>query len=345
MHAITMREFGGPEVLRYEELPDPRPGPGEVLVKLRAAALNHLDIWVRKGRKPGGLAGPHVPGSDGAGTVAALGEGVSGLDPGQPVLINPALSCGYCPWCDAGEHSLCERFDIVGLGRAGTFAQYVAVPTENLAPIPAGLSFTQAAALPLVGLTAWRMMVTKARPRPGETVLVLGAGGGVSGRCIELAALAGARAIASSRSEEKLVRSRELGAEETILYRDNDSLVRRTLELTGGRGAEVVVDNVGQATWAGTLAAAARGGRIVTNGCTSGCSAATDLFAVYWKQLTVMGSTMGTRGEMRALLRAVAQGRLRHMVDSVYPLEEAAEAQRRLEAGEQFGKIVLTIPD
>jgi NADPH:quinone reductase-like Zn-dependent oxidoreductase len=345
MRAVTIREYGGIEQLRYEELPEPEPGPGEVLVRLRAAALNHLDIWVREGLRPRPLEGPHVLGSDGAGVIEELGPGVEGLAQGEAVLINPALSCGHCPWCEAGEDSLCERFDILGLGRPGTFAEFVAVPAANVAPIPGGLSFVEAAATPLVGLTAWRMMITKARPLPGETVLVLGVGGGVSGVCVQLAALCGARTIASSRSEAKLERARGLGAQEAILYRDNDQLVRQVRELTGGRGADIVVDNIGAATWLGSLAAVARGGRIITNGCTTGCDPRTDLRAIYWKQLSILGSTMGSRSEFRQLLEAVGQGRLRPTLDSTFPLQEAAKAQARMEAGEQFGKIVLTIPE
>jgi len=345
MRAVVIREFGGLEAVRIEELPRPVPGAGEVLVRLKAAALNHLDIWVRGGRRPGGLAGPHVLGSDGAGTVEELGPAVSGPPVGAAVMINPAISCGQCAWCDLGQHSLCERFDILGLGRPGTFAQFVVVPSENVHPIPGGLSFIEAAAIPLAGLTAWRMMITKARPQPGETVLVLGVGGGVSGLCVQLAALCGARAIASSRSQLKLDRARALGAAETILYRDQEQLVRECLELTGGRGADVVVDNVGAATWGATLRAVVRGGRIVINGCTSGCEPRTDLRAYYWKQLTILGSTMGSRGEFRELVRELAQGRLRPTIDSTYPLEEAAEAQARMERAEHFGKIVLTIPE
>lgn len=345
MRAAVIREFGGPGVLRLEEVPTPRPGPGQVLVRLAAAALNHLDIWVRGGLRPKELKGPHVLGSDGAGVVEELGPGVSQPAPGERVLLNPALSCGRCPWCERGEDSLCERFDILGLGHPGTFAEFVTVPAANALPIPSGLSFEEAAALPLAGLTAWRMMVTKARVRAGETVLVLGVGGGVSGLCVQLAALCGARPIASSRSPQKLERARALGAAETILYRGNEQLVRDTLALTGGRGAEVVVDNVGAATWAATLEAAARGGRIVINGCTSGCHPATDLRAYYWKQLTILGSTMGARGELRSLLQVVAQGRLRPTIDSVFPLAQAARAQGRMESAEQFGKVVLRIPE
>lgn len=345
MRAIAIREFGGVEVLRLEELPDPKPGPGEVLVRLKTAALNHLDIWVRSGLRPQELTGPHVLGSDGAGVIEALGEGVSGLSLGERVLLNPAISCGACPWCEAGEDSLCERFDILGLGRPGTFAELIALPAENVAPIPAGLSFEAAAAIPLAGLTAWRMMVTKARPKPGETVLILGVGGGVSGLCVQLATLCGARAVASSRSPEKLEKARALGAAEIILYRGNEGLVQDTLRLTGGRGADVVVDNVGAATWPGTLAAVARGGRVVINGCTSGCDPRTDLRAYYWKQLTIMGSTMGSRAEFRQLLRALSQGRLKPTIDAVFPLAEAARAQARLESAEQFGKIVLRLAE
>jgi len=343
MKAAVIREHGGPEVIRVEEVPDPAPGPGEVLVRLRAAALNHLDVWVRGGRRGESPAGPHVLGSDGAGIVEALGEGAEGFEPGQDVLINPSLPCGECRFCRAGQQSLCERFGILGMSRPGTFAELVAVPARCLAAVPKHLSPEEAAALPLSHTTAWRMLVTRARVQPGETVLIHGIGGGVALAALQICKLLGARAIVTSSSASKLEKAEALGADGCIDYRLTEDVAARARELNGGAGVDVAFDTVGAATWPVDFAAVRRGGRIVLCGVTSGAEAPTDLRALYWNQLTVLGSTMGSDEDFRAMLAAVETSGLRPVVDRVMPLERAGEAAELLELGEQFGKIVLSI--
>jgi len=247
MKAITFHKPGGPEVLRYEDVPDPMPGPGQVLVRVHACALNHLDLIVR-GRGPAaGLPWPHITGADGAGVVAGLGPGVAGVELGAAVALNPALSCGACPYCRAGEQSLCEHFGILGRDARGAMAEFVVVPAANLYPLPVDLSFVQAAAAPLVNMTAWRMLITKAQVCPGERVLIVGAGGGVATAAIQIAKLAGAIVYASTGGPEKARRAREIGADQVVDYRSAD-VVSAIMDLTGGEGVDVVVDSVGGAT-------------------------------------------------------------------------------------------------
>jgi len=339
--AVRFHQHGGPEVLRYEEIPTPEPGPGEVLVALRAAALNHLDLFVRAGIP--GVRLPHVGGADGAGVVAALGEGATRYPPGTPVFFDPGLSDGSCRFCARGEHSLCERFEILGEQGDGTFAQAVVVPEVNCRPIPQGLGFVEAASFPLVFLTAWRMLVTKARLQPGETVLILGIGGAVSLAALQIARLLSARTLVTSGSDAKLEKARALGAEVLINHQRQD-FSREVWSLTEKRGVEVVVENVGAATWAGSIRALARGGRLVTCGATSGPKPDEDIRRIFSKQITIYGSSMGTRRDWEQLTTLLQQGRLKPIVDRTYPLEQAAEAQERMARGEQFGKIVLEVP-
>ena len=328
MKAIRIHEDGGPEVLRYEDAPDPAPGPGEVLVELRAASLNHLDLWVRKGLPS--VPKPRILGADGAGVVAGLGEGVDGFAGGERVVINPGI-----------EHG--DRITVIGEHTDGTHAELIAVPAGQVYAIPDELSFEEAAAFPLVFETAHRMLVTRARLREGEWVLVWGVGGGVATAALAMAKALGARVLATSSSDEKLERARELGADAVVNHATGD--VRAVVkEVTGGPGVDVVVEHVGEATWATSLAAVRPRGRVVVCGATTGPNPPAQLHRVWWKQLDVLGSTMGTRADFEAAFELVLSGRARPVVDAVYPLAEARAAHERLDAGKQLGKIVLRIP-
>ena len=327
MKAIRIHEDGGPEVLRYEDAPDPEPGTDQVLIRLRAASLNHLDVWVRKGLPS--VPKPRILGADGAGVVEALGDGVLGFEPGQRVVINPGVIAG-------------GRMHVVGEAMDGTHAELVAIPERNVYPIPETLSFEEAAAFPLVFETAYRMLVTRARLKLGETVFVWGIGGGVATAALAIAKAFGARVIVTSSSEEKLARARELGADETIDHGSEDVRARMK-ELTEGAGADVVVETVGDATWKTSLEIAAARGRIVVCGATTGPNPPAGLHRVWWKELDVLGSTMGSKEDFEACLDLVTSGRARPVIDEVLPLEEARAGHERLEAGEQLGKIVFRI--
>jgi len=325
MKAIRIHEDGGPEVLRYEDAPDPEPGHDEVLIRLRAASLNHLDVWVRKGLPS--APKPRILGADGAGVVDVAGNG---FETGQRVVINPGVIAD-------------GRMHVVGEAMDGTHAELVAIPARNVYPIPDELSFEEAAAFPLVFETAYRMLVTKARLEAGETLFVWGIGGGVASAALVLAKALGARVIVTSSSEQKLARARELGADETIDHASED-VRARVKELTGGRGADVVVETVGEATWKTSLEVAAQQGRIVVCGATTGPNPPAGLHRIWWKELAVIGSTMGSAEDFEACLELVTSGRARPVIDEVFPLSEARAAHERLEAGEQLGKIVFRIP-
>jgi NADPH:quinone reductase-like Zn-dependent oxidoreductase len=323
--AIRIHEDGGPEVLRYEDAPEPVPVTGQVLIDLRAASLNHLDVWVRRGLPS--VPKPRILGADGAGVVVS-GEG---FEPGDRVVINPGL--------DHGD----GRITVIGEHTDGTHAERIAVPREQVYPIPGGLGFEAAAAFPLVFETAYRMLVTKAALREGEWVLAWGIGSGVSTACLAIAKALGAHVVVTSGSAEKLDRARDLGAD-AALNHDEDDVPAAVKELTGG-GAHVVVDHVGEATWQRSLASARADGRICVCGATSGPNPPAQLHRLWWKQLTVYGSTMGTRADFEAVYEMVSSGRAVPVIDHVFPLAEAAAAHERLEAGAQLGKIVLRIPD
>jgi zinc-binding alcohol dehydrogenase/oxidoreductase len=340
MQAVRMHAGGGPEVLVAETVEIPSPAVGEVLVKLRAAALNHRDIWIRMGRQPQPL--PLILGSDGAGTVEAIGEGVTAVRIGDEVIINPTLSCGTCTFCARGEHSLCDQFEILGGPRPGTYAEYVCVPEANVVRKPSPLSWEEAAALPLAGLTAYRMMVTRARVQVGEAVAILGIGGGVATFAMQVAKQAGARVIVTSSSDEKLERARILGADEIINYRSQD-WAAEVKRLTDDLGADVVVETVANGTWDQSLDAVRRGGRIVTCGATGGNDVHYNHRPLFWKQITVLGSTMGTRSEFAALAKLAEQRGIRPILDKTFPLAEASQAHERVEEQGQFGKIVLKV--
>ena len=339
MRAIYFETHGGPEVLRVGERPDPEPGPGEVRVRIRAAALNHLDVFVRNGLENVRVPLPQIPGADGAGVVDAVGAGVDGVTPGERVLIQPGLYCGVCEYCRGGEQSLCVRFKLLGEHAPGTFAELVVVPARNVFPVPDSLSFEEAAAFPLVYQTAWRMIVGRAAVRPGETVLIHGIGGGVGWAALEIARLCGAEVFATSSDDAKLAAAREAGAART--WSSRDDVARRVSEATGRRGCDVVVDSIGDATWMISLRAAAKGGRVVTCGATSGPNPREELRLIFWKQLSILGSTMANDREFRAAAAAVFSGRLKPRIDSVHSFADAAAAYARMESGRQFGKIVL----
>ena len=339
MKAIVLREHGGPEVLRVEELPDPEPGAGEARVRVAACALNHLDVWVRKGLPGLKRPYPFILGCDVAGTVDKIGEGLRGVAIGDEVIVNPGLSCGRCRECLAGRDNLCRDYGILGEHRDGGYAQLLVVPAQNLLAAPARLSVVERAAFPLTFLTAWQMLVDKARVQPGETVLVHSAGSGVGVAAVQIARLFGASVIATAATEEKLARAKELGAEHGLL--STGDVLDGVKRITGKRGVDVVFEHTGAATWPTSILACARGGRIVTCGATSGFDARTDLRHVFFRQISILGSTMGSKGALFPLLDHAAAGRLRPIVDRVFPMEAVAEAHQRLEGRAQFGKIVL----
>jgi NADPH:quinone reductase-like Zn-dependent oxidoreductase len=328
LKAVRIHEDGGPEVLAYEDVPDPTPEEGEVLVELRAASVNHLDVWVRKGLPS--VPKPRILGADAAGVVAALGPGVTGFGEGDRVVLNPGI-----------VHD--GRITVVGEHTQGTYCELKAIAATQLAPLSDELSFEEGAAFPLVFETAYRMLVTKASLQAGEWVLIWGIGGGVALAAFEIARALGARTIVTSSSVDKLARARELGAD-VALDHHSDDVAAAVKEATAGRGVEVVVETVGEATWERSLAAAAQEGRVVVCGATSGHSPPARLYRLWWKQLAVYGSSMGLPSDFEGAYELIRAGKARVHVDSVFPLAEAARAHERLEAGAQFGKIVLAIP-
>jgi NADPH:quinone reductase-like Zn-dependent oxidoreductase len=328
VRAVRIHEDGGPEVLVLEEAPDPVPGHGEILVRLRASALNHLDIWIRKGLPS--VPKPRILGADGAGVVESLGDGVGGFEPGERVVINPGIEAGG------------GRIHVIGEHGDGTNAELIVVPASNVHPIPEGLSFEEAAAFPLVFETAYRMLVTRAGLREGEWVLAWGIGGGVSTAALAIAKALGARVLVTSSSDSTLERAGELGADATVNHATGD-VKAAVQEATGGHGIDVVVENVGEATWATSLQVAAPGGRITVCGATTGPNPPAGLHRIWWKQLSILGSTMGTAEDFAGAYELVASGQARPVVDTVLPLNEIRAAHERLEAGEQLGKIVLTV--
>jgi NADPH:quinone reductase-like Zn-dependent oxidoreductase len=338
--AAIFQQHGGPEVLEYADVPDPRIRANEVLVAVKACALNHLDLFAR-----GGLPGieiplPHILGNDIAGVVREVGELVTWVKPGDEVMVQPGVSCGHCQACLTGQDNLCREYDIIGYRRNGGYAELVAVPGVNIVPKPAELSWEEAAALPLVTITAWHMLVTRANVQPGEDVLVHAAGSGVGSIAIQIAKLRGARVITTASSDEKLAKARELGAEETINYTRGDwpKEVRR---LTNKKGVDVVVEHTGAATWPGSISSLKNNGRLVTCGATSGFDARTDLRQVFYRHLSLLGSFMGSKGELLEALKFVREGKIRAVVDRVLPLSEARQAHGLIEDRAQFGKIVL----
>ncbi len=340
MKAVRFHAHGGPDVLRYEEVPEPVPGPGEALIRVRACALNHLDLWQRRGMARVTIGFPHISGADVAGEVVSTPDGE--LATGRRVMLQPGWSCGRCVACLDGRDNECPSYDVLGYRSDGGYAEYVKVPVQNLIAIPDAIGFVEAAAFPLVFLTAWHMLITRAQLRAGEDVLVLGAGSGVGQAAIQIAWRHGARVFATAGTDAKLARARQLGAYEVVNHTTED-VPKRVREFTGGRGVDVVVEHIGTATWDRSLKCLVRGGRLVTCGATTGHEAHIDLRVLFGRQLSLLGSYMGRKGELLRAAPFFFAGELRPAVDRTYPLAEAAEAQRCLESREQFGKIVLVV--
>jgi len=342
MKAIVFRQHGGPEVLEYTNVPEPSIQPNEVLVRVRACALNHLDLWVRGGLPNVPIPLPHIPGSDVAGEVTQPGAGVTTVRAGQKVVVAPGVTCGKCSACIAGRDNQCRQFTNLGYMIDGGCAEFVRVPEVNCMPYPENLSFEEAAAVPLVFQTAWHMLVARAELQPGEDVLIIGAGSGVGSAAIQIAKFFGARVIATAGTEEKAAKARELGADHTINHK-SQKIRDAVRQITNKRGVDVVFEHVGTATWDDSLASLAPAGRLVTCGVTTGFDAKIDLRFLFSRQLSLLGSYMGTKSELHTVMKLVAAGRLKPIVDRVFPLAEAAAAHTYLEASQQFGKVVLRV--
>src|SRR5215510_6360917 len=330
MKATIFRQHGGTEVLEYTDVSEPKVRANEVLVAVKACALNHLDLFVRNGLPGIPIPLPHALGCDIAGVVREVGELVSWVKPGTEVMVQPGVSCGHCAECLRGQDNLCREYDMVGYRRDGGYAELVAVPGVNILPKPANLSWEQAAAVPLVTLTAWHMLVTRANVQPGEVVLVHAAGSGVGSIAIQIARLRGARVIATAGSDDKLAKARELGADETINY-SNDDWPKEVRRLTDKRGVDVVFEHTGAATWPGSIVSLKRGGRLVICGATSGFDARTDLRHVFYRHLTILGSMMGSKADLLAAMKFIERGQIRAVIDRTLPLGAARKAPELME--------------
>ena len=340
-----MHGYGGVDQLYYEEADEPRVAqPDEVVVRLKAAAINHIDIWNRMGATGIALEMPHILGADGAGIIVEVGENVANVKEGDAVCLYPPSGCGRCEFCLTDRDFMCIRLRALGERLEGTHAQFVRLPAQNCFPMPAGFTFEEAAAFPLVFITLWRMLITNAKLKPGETMLIIGIGGGVASASLQVAKKIGAHVIVTSGSDEKLERARKLGADHGINHRKQD-FTRVVTQVTEGRGVDVVLDCVAGEVWQKSLAALATGGRLVTCGATAGAQPIDDLTAIFSKHLKIYGSTLGSREEFRQLLSFLNGAGIKPIVDIVFPLKEAAAAQTYLEEGKQFGKVVLRIPD
>ncbi len=343
MKAVQFNAHGDRDVIEYGEFPDPEPARGEVLVDVKAGALNHLDVWTRRGLPGIDVAMPHIPGSDAAGVVEAVGEDVTRFEPGDHVAVSAGVACGECEFCRAGEASLCTSFHIIGEHVRGVHAERAAVPADNLVQVPKGVDWEVAGSVSLVFQTAWRMLQTRADIEAGETVLVLGASGGVGHAAVQIADHAGCEVFATASTEEKLSHAEECGADHVIDYEAND-FAEEIAELTGKRGVDVVVDHVGEATYPNSLKSLAKGGRLVTCGATTGPNPDAGLNRIFWNQLSVIGSTMATPGEVDDVLDLVWDGTFEPRIRETLPMSEAARAHELIENREGFGKVVVT-PD
>lgn len=348
MRAALFRQHGGPEVLEIGDVPTPVPGPGEVQVRVSAVALNHIDLWLRRGLPSMKLALPHISGGDVCGVVSALGPGVRGVAEGRRVVLNPGISCGRCRACLDGRDNFCPDYQLLGEHNWGGMAEYVVVPAANLVPVPeaaAGISDAALASVPIAFITVWQMLIDRAQIKQGETVLVLAGGSGVGTAAIQVAKLYGARVIATASTAEKRAAAKALGADETIDSGGGggESLVAAVKRLTDRRGADIVVEHVGAATFPQSVVACARGGRIVTCGATAGFEPVLNLRHVFWRQLTIMGSTLASKSRLFDVMDLVASGRLKPVVDRVLPLVDVTAGHRLLESRSAFGKIVLTL--
>ena len=342
MRAVRFHRHGGPEVLQYEEAPDPVPSADEALVRVKACALNHLDLWARNGLPNVQIPLPHISGCDIAGVVDWVPKEETSFKKGDEVIVNPGIGCGRCEKCLSGRDNQCRDYTIIGYGVDGGYAELVKARRTHLVKKPQGMSFVEAASFPLVFETAYHMLVTKARVGAGDRVLVLAANSGVGSAAVQVAKVFGAQVIATAGDQAKMERAKELGADYTVNHYEQDVL-SEVKRLTGKRGVDVVVDHVGKATWEGSVKALAKGGRLVTCGATTGADVQTDLRYVYNRELTIYGSFMAGLGELLEVVRLFEEGRLKTVVDSVYPLEKAAEAQVRMESSKHFGKVVLTV--
>ncbi|MBI3450330.1 MAG: zinc-binding dehydrogenase [Acidobacteria bacterium] len=340
MKAVVIREHGGPEKLKVEKVEDPSPGEDEVLIEVKACALNHLDLWARRGIPGQKFPLPLIPGSDIAGVVKKAGIAVKGIRAGDRVVVQPGLSCGRCAQCLAGTDNLCRSYGIIGETRNGGCADLITVPSINVIPLREGLSFDEAAAVPLTFLTAWHMLVARAQVRPGDDVLVHAAGSGVGVAAIQIAKLHGARVIATAGSDAKLKRAKEMGADDGINYKKYD-FYEEARKITGKRGVDIIIDSIGADVWHKDLKLLKQGGRVVTCGVTSGFEVATDIRYIFYRNLSILGSTMGSKSELLEIMRLVEKKALRPVVDSVLPLEKIADAHRRMEGRKHFGKIVV----
>jgi len=343
MKAIVFHKHGDPSVLHYTDVPEPHLRHNEVLVRVHACALNHLDLWVRRGLPGIVIPLPHIPGSDIAGEVVKIGPEVHTVHVGQKVVLAPGVTCGKCAACLAGNDNFCRDYTNLGFMVDGGCAEYVRCPDVNCFPFPENLDWVHAAAVPLVFLTAWHMLVTRANLQPGETVLVLAAGSGVGGAAIQVAKFLGAHVIATAGNDEKLAKAKQLGAEEAI-HHGIMPIAKEVRRLTNNRGVNVVFEHVGASTWDDSVKSLANGGRLVTCGATTGHDAKIDLRFLFTRQLSILGSYMGTKNEFRTVLKLVAQGRLTPVIDKVWPLHDCIAAHNYLEQGKQFGKLVLTVP-
>jgi NADPH:quinone reductase-like Zn-dependent oxidoreductase len=340
MQAVRFHEFGGPEVLKFEAAPDPKIAANEVLVRVKACALNHLDLWLRQGVSDWNLPLPHIAGSDVSGEVAEVGSQANRVKAGERVLLCPGLSCGQCEACFDGRDSACRNYTVLGVFVDGGYAEFVKAPEVNVIPIPGDLSFDEAAAVPLVFLTAWHMLFTRAQLKPGEDVLVIGAGSGVGSAAIQIAKAVSARVIATAGADWKLDKARALGADEVINH-SRQAISQEVKRFTGKRGVDVIVEHVGEAVWEECFNSLATYGRLVTCGVTSGGEVKLNLQGLFGRQRTVMGSFMGGKAELLGALRLIARRKLKAVIDSAFPLREAAAAQRKMESREFFGKILL----
>jgi NADPH:quinone reductase-like Zn-dependent oxidoreductase len=342
--AIIFREHGGLDRLEYvEDFSVPEIGPEEVLVRVAYAALNRLDQFVVRGWKGLELELPHIPGADFSGTLVAMGDAVGGWSSGQPVTANPTLWCGRCPYCLRGEHSLCHTLRLLGEHVRGTFAEFVKVPARNLIAVPDGFSMQQAAAVPTVAVTTWRMLVTRGKLQPGETVLVIGAGGGVNSFAIPVAKMLGATVWVVAGNSDKAQQARHMGADWAVDREQEPDWSRAVYLHSGKQGVDMVVDNVGAATWEASIRTLRRGGRLVTVGGTTGYSAPTPINIVFGRQISIIGSTMGSQPEFETVMRFVFEDKLAVPIDGLYPLPEARQAEERMQSGEHFGKILLEV--
>ncbi|MBW8064671.1 MAG: zinc-binding dehydrogenase [Nitrospira sp.] len=342
MKAVVFHEHGGPDRLRYEEVEPPRAASNEVVVRVKACALNHLDIWIRQGIPTYTIPLPHISGCDVAGVIEQVGGEVSHVRVGDQIFVSPGLSCWHCNLCLAGRDNQCPSYKILGAQVNGGFAEFVAVPGRNVTPIPGTLTFEQAAAFPLVSVTAWHMLFSLAELRPGEEVLIMGAGSGVGSMAVQMAKLVGARVITTVGSDEKSAKAQAIGADEVINHTSED-VGKRVRTLTGGRGVDVVIEHIGPQVWDQCLVSLAKGGRLVTCGATTGGEAKLDLRALFSRQLTLKGSYMGTRAELLKAAELFGRGKLKPVVDRVFPLSEARFAQEYLLSRKQFGKVVLAV--